>query len=216
MILFIQQPILPLTALHNQCSCAIPTFKPKHLSLLPQYKLIVLLKWYYWSSHKVWSCINVIWTCPFFYWSIASLHQTLNFHPVYAYISSLRYWPLKFRSTFAYCRDMAGPIKSCFYHPCIPYIHAGHYRLQYKHLHKYGLEQFTAPTGTTTIAVAIGINLSRDSVTHHCKLSYTSICSKIINALKVYYWRHKVVTFWAYWHLGSVFTSRHRKLFQTL
>ena len=123
MVLFIQQPILPLTALHNQCSCVISTFKPKHFSLLPQYKLIVLLKWYYWSSHNVWSCIYVmwsciyvLWTCPFFYWSIASL-QTLNFHPVYAYTSSLRYWPLKFRSIFDYYRDMAGPIKSCFRHP---------------------------------------------------------------------------------------------------
>ena len=40
MVLFIQQPrpILPLIALHDRCLCATPTFKPKQLSWLPQYK----------------------------------------------------------------------------------------------------------------------------------------------------------------------------------
>ena len=36
---------------------------------------------------------------------------------LYVYISSLRYQSLKFRSTFDYCRDMAGPIKTCFHCP---------------------------------------------------------------------------------------------------
>ena len=35
--MFIQQPILPSIALYYQCSCAMPTFKPKKLNLLPQY-----------------------------------------------------------------------------------------------------------------------------------------------------------------------------------
>ena len=34
----IQQPIVPLIALHDLCSCAMPSLKPKQLSLLPQYK----------------------------------------------------------------------------------------------------------------------------------------------------------------------------------
>ena len=51
-------------------------------------------------------------------WSIDYI--TLNSKPscsLYAYISRLRYEALKFRSTFDYCRDMAGPIKICFRRP---------------------------------------------------------------------------------------------------
>ena len=46
---------------------------------------------------------------------------TLNSTPscsLHAYISSLRYEAIKFRSTFDYCGDMAGPIISCFRRPC--------------------------------------------------------------------------------------------------
>ena len=46
---------------------------------------------------------------------------TLNYKlscSLYAYVSSLRYQPLKLRYIFDYCRDMAGLIKSCFRHPC--------------------------------------------------------------------------------------------------
>ena len=39
-----------------------------------------------------------------------------------------------------------------------PYIRAGVYRLQYKRPCEKGLEQFTAATGTATIAVVMGVN----------------------------------------------------------
>ena len=54
------------------------------------------------------------------FWSINCTTPNSNLsYSLYAYISSLRYRPLKLRSTFDYCGDIARPIKSCFRHPYI-------------------------------------------------------------------------------------------------
>ena len=63
------------------------------------------------SLDNAWLCLFAVQTHNNFSINLIASLRTPNLHE---YISSLRYKPMKFRPTFDYFGDMAGPIKNCF------------------------------------------------------------------------------------------------------